>query len=87
MFCVHIYPHHWCVMAEQRTGVGGGILGKMRPHLGKKRRIWAICTKSGQKCSRFWGGGIQSSNSSASVASLNHAKICSVLEIFATIDF
>ena len=25
----------------------------MRPHLGKMRPIWAICTKSGQKCSRI----------------------------------
>ena len=28
----------------------------MRPHLGKMRHIWAICTKSGQKCSRMGGG-------------------------------
>ena len=37
-----------CVTAEYRTVVGGGILGKMRPHLGKMRPIWAICTKSGK---------------------------------------
>ena len=48
--------------AEYRTGVGSGILGKVRPHLGKRRPTWAICTKSGQKCSRIgrkggWGGG------------------------------
>ena len=30
-----------------------GILGKMRPHLGKTRPIWAICMKGGQKCSRI----------------------------------
>ena len=34
----------------------GGILGKMLPHLGKMRSIWAICTKNGQKCSRIGGG-------------------------------
>ena len=28
----------------------------MRPHLGKLRPIWAVCTKSGQKCSRIGGG-------------------------------
>ena len=27
----------------------------MRPHLGKMRTLWAICTKSGQKCSRIIG--------------------------------
>ena len=27
----------------------------MRPHLGKMRLTWAICTKSGQKCSRIGG--------------------------------
>ena len=27
----------------------------MRPSLGKKRPIWAICTKSGQTCSRIGG--------------------------------
>ena len=75
------------MMAEQRTGVGGGDLGKMTPYLGKMRWIWAVCTISGQKCSRIGGGGIQSSIISASVASLNHAKICSVLQIFATVDF
>ena len=27
----------------------------MRPHLGKVRPIWAICTKNGPKCSRIGG--------------------------------
>ena len=53
VFYVCTYPRMGCVTAEQRTGVGGGILGKRRPHLGKMRPIWAICTKSGQKCSRI----------------------------------
>ena len=35
--------------------VGGGILCKMRPHLGKMRPIWAICMKSGYRCSRIGG--------------------------------
>ena len=50
-----------CVTAEQRIGVGGGILGKMRPCLSKMRPIWAICMKNGQKCSRIGGGGGNSS--------------------------
>ena len=31
----------------------------MKPHMGKMRPIWAICMKSGQKCSRIGraGGG------------------------------
>ena len=41
------------VTEEEGIGVGGGILGKMRPHLGKMRRIWAISMKSGQKFSRI----------------------------------
>ena len=36
------------MIAEYRTGVGGGIAGKMRPHLGKMRPIWAICRKVGK---------------------------------------
>ena len=28
-------------------------MGKLRHHLGKMRPIWAICMKSGQKCSRI----------------------------------
>ena len=39
------------------TGTGGGILCKMRPHLGKMRPTWAIWTNTGQKCSRIGGGG------------------------------
>ena len=42
-------------MDESRTGVGGGILGKMRPYLGKMRPVLAIYTKSGHKCSRIGG--------------------------------
>ena len=49
---VHI-PKRKFVTAEQRTWVGGGILGKMSPYLEKMRSIWAICSKSGQKCSRI----------------------------------
>ena len=33
MFCVLIKKMSW-----------GGILGKLRPHLGKLRPIWAICS-------------------------------------------
>ena len=43
VFCVHTYPQKGCVTVEQRTGVGalgGGILGKIRPNLGKMRPIW-----------------------------------------------
>ena len=42
------------VTAELKTGVADGNL---RPHLGKKKKkrrpIWAVCTKSGQNCSRI----------------------------------
>ena len=55
VFCVRTYPRKECVTAEERTGVGGGIVGKMRPYLGKARPIWAICTKSWQTCSRIGG--------------------------------
>ena len=44
---VHI-PKRGFVTAELRTGLGGGILGKTRPHLGKMRPILAICTEIGQ---------------------------------------
>ena len=48
-------------MMADRTGVGGYILlGEMRPHVGKMRPIWAICMKSGQKCTRIGVGGDQS---------------------------
>ena len=50
VFCLRTYPRTEVVAAELRTG---GILGKMRPHVGKMRPIWAICMKSGQKCSRI----------------------------------
>ena len=53
VFLVHTYLRKGFVTAEERTGVGGGILGKMRPHLGTIRPIWANCTKSGQTCSRI----------------------------------
>ena len=55
VFCVRTYRYYrrkGFVTAESRTGVGGGILGKMRP----MRPIWAICTKSGQNCPRIGGG-------------------------------
>ena len=64
VFCVRTYPRKGCVTAEQRTRIGNGILGKMRLHLGKMRLhlckmrpIWAIWTKSGQKCCKIGGGG------------------------------
>ena len=41
VFCVRTYPRKGCVMAELRTGVGGGILGEMRSHLGKMSEKWA----------------------------------------------
>ena len=56
---VYVYiPYRvvWRQSKEQGFGpFGGGILGKLRPHLGKMRPIWAICTKSEQKCSRVGG--------------------------------
>ena len=39
---------------SKEQGVWGGILGKRRPHLGKIRLSWAICTKNAQKCYN-WG--------------------------------
>ena len=46
--CMYISPKGVC-----DYGVGGGILGKMRPYLCKVTYIWAIYMKSGQKCSRI----------------------------------
>ena len=45
VLCVQTYP---CRFPERCV-----ILGKMRPHLGKMRPIWAIRKKSGQTCSRI----------------------------------
>ena len=48
---VHI-PKKGVRRLSKEQGVGNGILGKMIPHPGKMRRMWAILMKSGQKCSR-----------------------------------
>ena len=55
VFCVRTYPSTGCVTAEKGTGVRGAILGKMRPYVSKMRAIWAICTKSCQKCAKIGG--------------------------------
>ena len=55
VFCVCTFPRKGFVtaLAEQGLVVVTGVLGKLRPHQGKMRPIWAICMKSGQKCSRI----------------------------------
>ena len=60
MFYVRTYPRKGCVTAELKTGVGGGNLGKKKTPSAQKETpsegpIWAICTKSGQKCTRIGG--------------------------------
>ena len=62
VFCVRTYPRKGCVMVEQRTGVAGGFLGKMRPHLGKMRPHLAKSYESGQKCSSIGKKDIQLSD-------------------------
>ena len=52
VFCVLTYPQKGSV---QGLGNLGWYSGQMRPHPGKMRPIWAICMKSGQKCSRIGG--------------------------------
>ena len=42
VLCKYISPKGVCDSCV-RNRVGCGILGKMRPHLGKMRHIWAIC--------------------------------------------
>ena len=50
VFCLCTYPRKGC----KNRGCWW-CSGKIRPHLGKTRPIWAVCTKSGQKCPRIGG--------------------------------